>query len=106
MSDTRIMIGFSANLLNPITKEQRDVILNMDSGLKVNYSCDIIYHVVQEMPSEEFECLFGEPEERGDFIDMCNEQGFDIDLETVNPFVVQWYDGVDCPMDTLVRLDV
>lgn len=100
MSETRVIYGLIAELNSPVDYDE-EIDRISDSTLSLNYNGTLVYMVQEELESYEFGLLISTKQygDKDKFLALCKEANLDVNPDSTDIFCVQWYDGVDCPLD-------
>lgn len=103
MSDNRITIGLVAPLLVPVTDVQREELCDKLDPLKldINYEGTLLFFVVKDGASYDFDICIGNPANPDAFKDLSVSAGVPIQYWDTQSFFAHWYDGSDSPMSTM-----
>lgn len=104
MSDYRVMYGFIGELENSLSSLSlsAEQIEDLPDSIQFNYGETLVYSREFREPMYEFEMLLGMPTGLQEFLKSIDTHPhIRIKENTVQPYIVLWYDGVDCPLDEL-----
>lgn len=102
MSDYYVNIGYMAVLADAVPEDdwekKHDDLYNSGSKLELTYDGSIIFSTDVNKVLYEFDICIGNPCSIEDFIERCKNNGYVIDIPTIQPYTSVWYNGADSPM--------
>lgn len=104
MSDYRVMYGFIGELENSLSSLSlsAEQIEDLPDSIQFNYDETLVYSQSFREPMYKFEMLLGLPTGLQEFLKAIDAHPhIRIKENTVQPYIVLWYDGVDCPINDL-----